>query len=378
MDTGRQPSSAVADDDSGTLTIGTTVVARRTIRWPHTSFVEHGVDTGVPCNPAISSDGRLLAAGYEDTIVRLFDMNKGLLSSTYTDQEDTIRCVAFSPDSSFLVSGSARGSIIVWNIQSGAMFKSLEGLESDISSLAISPDGEDIVAGSTDSTIGFWKLGGEGNTRPFAKVEGNLMAVQDVVYTPNGSHLVSYEGDIGQVCSRDGTPVSQMKGHERPIHSLDVSRGKQDHRAVTGSEDHTARVWKVETGEELVTIRYHQKSVSSARFISEDKRIVCGSYDTTISIHDSYSGELYSVLTGHVSFVESVAYFPRGGIIASGARDGIVLLWDAKTGEQIAELNCHFDRVTSIQVLPDNEHIITCSDDGTIRALNVVDVVRVS
>ena len=91
----------------------------------------------------------------------------------------------------------------------------------------------------------------------------------------------------------------------------------------------------------------------------------------------SHAVYTHAVLQGHASRVESVAYFPRGDLIVSGAKDGIVLLWDAKTGELIAELKCHSDRVTSIQVLPDEEHVITCSDDGTIRSLNIVDVIRV-
>ncbi|KAJ3490049.1 hypothetical protein NLI96_g1727 [Meripilus lineatus] len=362
-------------DDSGTLTIGKSAEDRRTIRWPHTIFTEIGADTGIPCTPAISLDGQILAAGYEDTCVRLYNIEEGHLTLTLTGHEGTVRCVAFSPENTFLVSGSVDGSIIVWRVQSGLPFKTLDGHKADIWSLAVSPDGEDVASGSADSTVKFWKLMDD-SAMPFETGDGHMTTVQAVAYTSDSTYLVSCAADSGRIYSREGNRIADMSGHEGIIYSLDISH--RGYRAITGSEDNTARVWKIETGEELVTIRQHNEPVWSARFTSDDKRVICGSYDRTVSVHDSYSGELYFLLQGNVSFVESVAYFPRGDMIASGATDGIVLLWNAKTGEQIALLKCHFDKVTSMQSSPDQEHLITSSDDGTIRALNILDIIRVS
>ena len=362
------------DIQTGALTVGKTAEERNTIRWPHVVFTERGAETGAPCTPTISQDGQLLAAGYEDTFIRLFDLTKECLVSLFSGHDEAVRCAKFSPDNKLLATGSVDTTIIVWNVEDGRQVKRLQGHDADVWTLAISPDGEDIVSGSADTAVKFWKLKGESETE-FAQVSGHPATVEAVTYTPDSSRVLACSGEVGYIYSRAGKAFATMTGHQGIIYSLETSH--RGDRVITGSEDHTARIWLIETGVELVTIRQHHEPVWSAHFSMDDTTVLCGSYDTTVSIHDSYTGELHFILQSNTSFVESVAYFPRGDLVASGAADGLVMLWEASTGEKVAELKCHVDKVTSIQFSPGGENLVTSSEDGTIRLLNVVDVLRV-
>ena len=64
-----------------------------------------------------SPDGRLLAAAYRPSIVRLFDPRTGKLLLKFENAAGDVRALAFSPDSRRLATGNADTTILVWDIQ---------------------------------------------------------------------------------------------------------------------------------------------------------------------------------------------------------------------------------------------------------------------
>ena len=64
----------------------------------------------------------------------------------------------------------------------------------------------------------------------------------------------------------------------------------------------------------------------------------------------------------------SVAYSPDGHHIISGSEDRTIRIWDAKTGAAVGNpLEGHTDSVYSVAYSPDGHHIISGSQDRTIR-----------
>ncbi len=65
----------------------------------------------------------------------------------------------------------------------------------------------------------------------------------------------------------------------------------------------------------------------------------------------------------------SVAYAPDGRHIISGSDDRTIRIWDAKTGTAVGgPLRGHTDLVWSVTYSPDGRHIISGSDDHTTRS----------
>jgi WD40 repeat protein len=70
--------------------------------------------------------------------------------------------------------------------------------------------------------------------------------------------------------------------------------------------------------------------------------------------------------------VRSVAFSPDGQHIVSGSEDGSIRVWNAKTGETAAgPFTGHTGWVSSVAFSPDGQHIVSGSDDRSIRVLNV-------
>jgi glucose repression regulatory protein TUP1 len=80
------------------------------------TIAENGpVDAGVT-SVVLSPDGKFLAAGSLDTVVRIWDAQTGQLLDKLKGHKDSVYSVAFSPDGKFLVSGSLDKTLKMWDM----------------------------------------------------------------------------------------------------------------------------------------------------------------------------------------------------------------------------------------------------------------------
>jgi WD40 repeat protein len=121
-----------------------------------------------------------------------------------------------------------------------------------------------------------------------------------------------------------------LEGHTGRVESVAFSPNGL--RVVSGSYDHTVRVWDAVSGATLHTLEGHTGYVRSVTFSPDGLRIVSGSGDCTVRVWDAVSGGLLHTLEGHTGWVKSVAFSPDGSRIASGSDDHTARIWDAETG----------------------------------------------
>jgi WD40 repeat protein len=96
-----------------------------------------------------------------------------------------------------------------------------------------------------------------------------------------------------------------LEGHKAPVYSIAFSPdGKH---IVSGSNDHTVRVWNAVTFEHLAQLDGHENWVSSVAFSPDSKHIVSGSYDRTVRVWNTVTFEQLAQLDGHEGYVNSVA-----------------------------------------------------------------------
>lgn len=114
----------------------------------------------------------------------------------------------------------------------------------------------------------------------------------------------------------------------------------------------------------------HTGGVNSVAFSPDGSRVLTGSEDHTARLFDTASGETLLKLSGHGDVIECVAYAPDGSAILTGSRDGSVRLWNATSGECLCVFTDHQDWVNGVAFSPDGSLIATCSEDGSARIWN--------
>jgi len=138
-------------------------------------------------------------------------------------------------------------------------------------------------------------------------------------------------------------------------------------RVLTGSWDATARLWDLQTGQQVRTFQGHTKGVLSVAFAPDGRLAVTGSRDRTARLWDIRSGQEIQRLIGHTDCVRSVAFSPNGKWVLTGSDDNTARLWSVETGQEIRRLVGHADWVLSVAFSPDSQWVLTGSRDQTAR-----------
>ena len=147
-------------------------------------------------------------------------------------------------------------------------------------------------------------------------------------------------------------------------------------RLVTGSGDHTARIWDTETGTPLFTLKGHTSWVLVVSWSPDNSTIATGGMDGSVRLFDPETGKaLGQPLKGHTKWVRSLAWepfhlaAPGHPRLASGSKDGTVRVWDATARRCEHVLAGHRGGVSCVRWGGTGTgRIYSASQDKTIRA----------
>lgn len=234
----------------------------------------------------------------------------------------------------------------------------LKGHTSFVSSTAFNSDGSRIVSASEDMTVRIWdvKTGTE-----IHQIKGCTLWVNPNTFSPDNKRIVLAPIDTINLNNvtiwniETGKCIRTLKGHSGRVNSASFSPdGKY---IVSTSQDSTLRIWDAETGEAIRVLRS----------CPEIEQIVSTAFDSTTRTLWKI-GELWGI--GVISINKKGCYFatfsPDNKYIVSEYLNTIIV-WDTKTGKPIRILNEHTGMINSVSYSPDGEHIISASDDGTIK-----------
>jgi WD40 repeat protein len=161
--------------------------------------------------------------------------------------DGSVTAVAFSPDGKTVASGSWDKMIRLWDAATGEERQNLEGHDNRVTAVAFSPDGKTVASGSHDKTIRLWDAA-TGEERQ--KLEGHDGWVTAVAFSPDGKTVASGSDDtmIRLWDAATGEERQKLEGHDGSVTAVAFS---PDGKTVaSGSEDKTIRLWDAVTGEE--------------------------------------------------------------------------------------------------------------------------------
>jgi len=184
-----------------------------------------------------------------------------------------------------------------------------------------------------------------------------LAKMNSIVHLPLTGGFATRHGNHYhiRVWTSEGVLEAKLEGHTRAVRAMAVQGCGG---IVSGSEDHTARVW---SGTACVAVlRGHTDLVFAvAVHPSNDNIVVTGSRDRTARVWDvgtlTKQATCTAVLKGHTSWVEAVAFMSDGSIL-SVSWDKTVRVW-SPDGSCKSVLR-HPEYVLCLTVLPDDTFIV--------------------
>lgn len=127
--------------------------------------------------------------------------------------------------------------------------------------------------------------------------------------------------------ARNGTLSRALSGHDDAVVALSV----EGTWCLTGSTDHSAKLWDLRTGHLQAELHSHTGRLSGATLTADGRLGITAAWDNTARVWDTSSGYDSEVTTAHDGAVAEVALRPDGTGLSCG-EDGRLVRWSAASG----------------------------------------------
>uniref|UniRef100_A0A7E4VSY8 WD repeat-containing protein 48 homolog n=1 Tax=Panagrellus redivivus TaxID=6233 RepID=A0A7E4VSY8_PANRE len=216
---------------------------------------------------------------------------------------------------------------------------------------------------------------------------GSVVALQ---YDSNNGSLYSAGSDtiIRKWDVRASNSVAAKKTHGRYVQSMehhvdwvnDMVLCCGGRHLVSASSDTTLKMWNVEKGFCMSTLRSHRDYVRSLAYAKDVEFIASAGLDHCIylwtvdsltqltSMNNALSASSFNE-TSHSIY--SIAMNSTATILASGSPENALRIWDPRNCIRICKLRGHTDNIRSLVVNKDGTQCISASSDGTMKLWSI-------
>lgn len=309
----------------------------------HTSYV-YGL--------AWSADGRHLAsAGSFDATARLWDATTGMPLRVLKGHKGYTQLVAWSSDGkSVAVSGGTSGFITHWNVLRPEPVNTIE-IGAPPSAIAWAPDSQRIAVAGQNTGVAVWDVskGKVGPALPMPKSIGYAVA-----WSPDGKTLAA--GGAGKTLLWDPKTNQGMYEAEASGVALAWSPDGKALAIGTGAEI------EVRGGDFAKAMLKTSLAVNRLGW-ARDKQIV-GADAAAVTVVDS--ANLKTIRTLQPAFNSSLVWTPNRPVL-SDLHSVAPTLWDPASGKQIAVLKGHAAGVGAVAWSRDGKLLATASADKTVK-----------
>ncbi|KAM5564700.1 hypothetical protein ABKV19_018985 [Rosa sericea] len=273
---------------------------------------------------------------------------------TFINTHNGLNCSSISHDGSLVAGGFSDSSLKVW----------------DMAKIGQQSVGS-ILQGENGTASSEQVAGSNGGKRPYTLFQGHSGPVYSATFNPLGDFILSSSADstIRLWSTNLNANLVCYKGHNYPV--WDVQFSPVGHYFASASHDRTARIWSmdriqplrimaghlsdVDSGECVRIFIGHRSMILSLAMSPDGRYMASGDEDGSIMMWDLSSGRCVTPLMGHTSCVWTLAFSGEGSLLASGSADCTVKLWDVTASTKLPkaeEKSGSASRLRSLKTLP--------------------------
>ena len=293
-----------------------------------------------------SPDGAIVVTGGWGA-VKCWDAALGVERWTRVVGRAYLSAVSIAPGGDRVAVGDWRGAVRVLALEDGAELARVDLGAVRVVALAWAPDGR-LVVGRDDGKLDVVDLE---RRAVDLSVQAHGSAIRALAFHPRGALVASGSGDgavwpaVNEERPDQGSdatvrlwrwpglePVSVMVGHEASVRSLVFS--PDGSRLVSGGSDRTVRAWSVPGGAALATRIGVGLEVSAVGFSAEGSRLVTAHGEGPLLVWDAVELELLTSLGGGRGHVVWAGFTTDGRALTAVSRKNAVIRFQTHRDRQ--------------------------------------------
>ena len=314
--------------------------------------------------------GHRVATLGADQTVRLWAVaDAPPLSRDYRAEGTRLRAVAFSPDGRWLAGGGTDGLLRLWRRGSDRPPRALPGHEAGIWALAFSPSGRRLASADRAGRIRLRDPDGKGADLALEAGE----AVWSLIFLDERRLLAAADG---------GLHLWRLNDPEHGHRFLKHADGRLTRMALspdgrllaTASSDGRVALRDPATLDLHRRFEAARDTLWSLAFSPGGERLATAAADGSVSVWEITEGRRLARLSGHAGGATDVTFLADGSSLVSLDRRGRLHWWDQGSRRKLtAPLQAHHGAVWRLALAPDGQTLATAGDDGLAREWDLFD-----
>ena len=283
---------------------------------------------------AYHAETNLLVAGFSNGVFGLYEMPEFNMIHTLSISQNNIDFVTMNKTGEWLAFGASKlGQLLVWEWQSESYILKQQGHFDSMNALVYSPDGQKIVTTADDGKIKVWDVKSGFCIVTFTEHTSGVTACE---FAKQGNVLFTASLD-GSIRAWDLVRYRNFRTFTAPTRlsfsclAVDPSG---DVVCAGSLDSFDIHIWSVQTGQLLDRLAGHEGPVSSLAFAPDGGVVVSGSWDHTVRIWTVFDRTQTSEPLQLQADVLDVAIRPDSKQLAVSTLDGQLTFWSVSEALQ--------------------------------------------
>lgn len=245
----------------------------------------------------------LTATGKTDGDIQVLDgvNDPKVMVKQFLDVEDSVLCLAVSPDGKRIASGGCDRTVRVWEYPSGKLEQAIENHADWVLGVAFAPDGKHLLTCSRDKTAKVWDLAAKESVLTFPEHQNTVFGVGVKADSKAGFSAGADKQLRTWNATGEGKQIKVLGGHGDEI--LKLVQHPKEPVLVTTSADKTVKVWNPDTGANTRTLSGLMDHVFAAAISPDGKQVAAGGYDGEVRVWNIADGAVVKAFNASPGYV---------------------------------------------------------------------------